>query len=179
MSQFSVMTRSLSRSAGSALKTMGLSSSPSGGPLARKTSRLRSQDGPTIVEHSLLEEKGKNVVPKSESSQTLILEALQSSTLFKDMEHELQVDVMLAMDKLTVAAGHDLIRQGEPGNAFYIIEEGEFNIFIDSNRVTTFRRGGSFGEVALIREQPRAATVTALTNAVCWRLERGSALCHL
>ena len=39
-------------------------------------------------------------------------------------------------------------------------------------QVTTFRRGGSFGEVALIREQPRAATVTAITSAVCWRLER-------
>lgn len=79
---------------------------------------------------------------------------------------------MLAMDKMSVVAGQDLIRQGEPGNAFYIIEEGEFDIVIDSNRVTTFRRGASFGEVALIREQPRAATVTALTNAICWRLER-------
>jgi len=76
------------------------------------------------------------------------------------------------MDKMTVVAGQDLIRQGEPGNAFYVIEQGEFDIVIDSNRVTTFRRGGSFGEIALIREQPRAATVTALTNAVCWRLER-------
>lgn len=114
----------------------------------------------------------KTIVPKSESSQALILEALQNSTLFKDLEHELQVDVMLAMDRMTVVAGQDLIRQGEPGNAFYVIEQGEFDIVIDSNRVTTFRRGGSFGEIALIREQPRAATVTALTNAVCWRLER-------
>ena len=51
-------------------------------------------------------------------------------------------------------------------------EKGEFDIVIDGCRVTTFRRGGSFGEVALIREQPRAATVTAITSAVCWRLER-------
>lgn len=81
---------------------------------------------------------------------------------------------MLAMDKMTVKAGQDLIRQGEPGNAFYVIEKGEFDIIIDGCRVTTFRRGGSFGEVALIREQPRAATVTAITSAVCWRLERSA-----
>jgi len=65
MSQFSVMTRSLSRSAGSALKTMGLSASPSAGQLARKAS---------IVEPSIPEENTKSVVPKSESSQALILE---------------------------------------------------------------------------------------------------------
>ncbi|EGB05409.1 hypothetical protein AURANDRAFT_3251, partial [Aureococcus anophagefferens] len=114
----------------------------------------------------------KTVIPKKESAQAIILEALQNSTLFKDMEHDQRVDVMLAMDKMSVRAGQDLIRQGEPGNAFYVIEKGEFDIVIDGCRVTTFRRGGSFGEVALIREQPRAATVTAITSAVCWRLER-------
>ena len=79
---------------------------------------------------------------------------------------------MLAMEKMTVEVGQDLIRQGEPGNAFYVIEAGEFDIVIDGNRVATFEKGGSFGEIALVRKQPRAATVTAQSNAVCWRLER-------
>ncbi|KAK7248794.1 cAMP-dependent protein kinase regulator [Aureococcus anophagefferens] len=163
---------------------MGLGSAPTTRPeLGRRESRRKSQDGrenraarPHAIADAdataLDEHFVKTVIPKKESAQAIILEALQNSTLFKDMEHDQRVDVMLAMDKMSVRAGQDLIRQGEPGNAFYVIEKGEFDIVIDGCRVTTFRRGGSFGEVALIREQPRAATVTAITSAVCWRLER-------
>ena len=182
MSEFKALSRSFSRNA---LKKMGLggssSASPSGGSgdkgsaLSRRVSRRKSQDGrethknrPHAIQDSdvtsLDENFIKTVIPKKESAQAIILEALQNSTLFKDMEHDQRVDVMLAMDKMTVKAGQDLIRQGEPGNAFYVIEKGEFDIVIDGCRVTTFRRGGSFGEVALIREQPRAATVTAITR---------------
>ena len=181
MSEFKALSRSFSRNA---LKKMGLGSAPNTRPeLGRRESRRKSQDGrenraarPHAIADAdataLDEHFVKTVIPKKESAQAIILEALQNSTLFKDMEHDQRVDVMLAMDKMSVRAGQDLIRQGEPGNAFYVIEKGEFDIVIDGCRVTTFRRGGSFGEVALIREQPRAATVTAITSAVCWRLER-------
>jgi len=118
MSQFTAMTRSFSRGAGSALKTMGLSGSPSSGTLARKGSKLRSQDGcemhgsrpcPILEDSSMSNRKlKKKIVPKSAVSQRLILEvrlskegdathshyptqALQNSTLFKDLEPRLRV----------------------------------------------------------------------------------------
>ncbi|KAH8086715.1 cAMP-dependent protein kinase [Aureococcus anophagefferens] len=160
MSEFKALSRSFSRNA---LKKMGLGSAPATAELGRRESRRKSQDG--------RENRAARPHAIADADATALDEHFNSA-LFKDMEHDQRVDVMLAMDKMSVRAGQDLIRQGEPGNAFYVIEKGEFDIVIDGCRVTTFRRGGSFGEVALIREQPRAATVTAITSAVCWRLER-------
>ena len=148
MSEFKALSRSFSRNA---LKKMGLGggSSTASPTVSRRASRRRSQDGalthrnrpsPIVVaDHALLDENFvKTVIPKKEGAQAIILEALQNSTLFRDMEHDQRVDVMLAMDKITVKAGQDLIRQGEPGNAFYVIEKGEFDIVIDGCRVTTY-----------------------------------------
>ena len=113
MSEFKALSRSFSRNA---LKKMGLggssSASPSGGSgdkgsaLSRRVSRRKSQDGrethknrPHAIQDSdvtsLDENFIKTVIPKKESAQAIILEALQNSTLFKDMEHDQRVDVML------------------------------------------------------------------------------------
>ena len=67
---------------------------------------------------------------------------------------------------LDVAAGTDIIRQGDVGERFYAIEEGEFAVTIDGvRRASPLSAGSGFGELALLRSVPRSATVTALTAA--------------
>jgi CRP-like cAMP-binding protein/Zn-dependent protease len=73
---------------------------------------------------------------------------------------------------LTPAPGDELITQGAPGDAFYAIGAGQVDVTRDGEPVTTLGPGEHFGEVALLTDAPRNATVTAHTATRVFRLDR-------
>ena len=70
-----------------------------------------------------------------------------------------------------VAAGDIVIRVGELGDRFYLVVEGELTIDLGARSVRT-GPGDFFGEIALLRDVPRTATVRAETEASLYALER-------
>lgn len=66
------------------------------------------------------------------------------------------------------------IFQGDEGDNFYVIDQGEVEIFVNGELATTIGEGGSFGELALIYGTPRAATVRAKTDVKLWGIDRDS-----
>jgi len=64
--------------------------------------------------------------------------------------------------------------QGDEGDNFYVIDQGEVEIFVNGELATTIGEGGSFGELALIYGTPRAATVRAKTDVKLWGIDRDS-----
>jgi CRP-like cAMP-binding protein len=71
-----------------------------------------------------------------------------------------------------VAAGATVFRQGDRGDRFYVIRDGEAEIEVDGAHVRTLGAGDHLGEIALVRDVPRTATVRALRDLRLSALER-------
>jgi len=73
---------------------------------------------------------------------------------------------------VSFAPDDQIMREGDVGDAFYAISSGQVDIVKGERLVTTIGRGSYFGEVALLMEVPRTATVTARTPVRAFRLDR-------
>jgi MFS family permease len=71
-----------------------------------------------------------------------------------------------------VNAGDTLIHQGDSGDSFYVIDQGNFEAIIDNKTIRKMSNGDHFGEIALLRDVPRTATVRAISNGTVWTLDR-------
>ena len=71
-----------------------------------------------------------------------------------------------------VAAGETVFHKGDAGDRFYVVESGRAEIVLDGEPNAFAEAGGSFGEIALLRDVPRTATVVASTDLVLRAIER-------
>ena len=76
------------------------------------------------------------------------------------------------MKLFSYEAGTDVFRQGYPGSKFYIVSEGTLAVRINGQRCTVLSKGDSFGELALIDDSCRSATINCATDAYLWVLDR-------
>jgi len=114
------------------------------------------------------------VVPKSEDQKRRILEVLQQSFLFAALERENQGIIADAMVEKAAALGETLLKEGESGDVMFIIEQGAVDCLKGDQVVRRCSPGDFFGELALLYNCPRAATVVAREGCVLWQLDRGT-----
>eukprot|EP00752_Nemacystus_decipiens_P010119 g9019.t1 len=115
-------------------------------------------------------------VPKSEAESARIHELLRENIMFKHLD-SLQTDQVKDTMFLVEHEPDDVvIREGDAGDNFYVIDEGTFNVYIKKEGVETKVKsmgpGESFGELALMYSTPRTATCKAVTKARLWALDR-------
>jgi MFS family permease len=77
---------------------------------------------------------------------------------------------------IRLGVGDEVFRQGEPGDSFYIVGDGRATLAVDGQPVSTLERGDFFGEIAILRETTRTATVSAATELELFALDRASFL---
>ena len=77
-----------------------------------------------------------------------------------------------ALVPVTMSAGTVVIRQGEVGDRFWLVDTGEVDVDQDGSVIARLGPGASFGELALIRDIPRTASVVAVTDVALFTLDR-------
>jgi MFS family permease len=102
------------------------------------------------------------------------LELLRGNAIFAPLPASTLEQLADRMREVRASAGEEIVRQGEPGDLFYVIEEGTVEVAVDGRPAHELGRGESFGEIALLRDVPRTATVTARSDVVLYALDRGT-----
>eukprot|EP01083_Nonionella_stella_P291069 990480_1 len=94
-----------------------------------------------------------------------ILECVSDNLLFLKLDRDQKERVVQRMVLVNVAKGKALIRQGDTNaQTFYVTDRGTFDILVDGVKVGQYKRGGCFGELALLYDSPRAATILATST---------------
>jgi MFS family permease len=102
------------------------------------------------------------------------LALLRSNPIFAPLPEATVEQLAESLDEVHVTAGEEVIRQGEAGDRFYLVKEGSLDVSIDGKPVQELGPGESFGEIALLRDMPRTATVAARSPAVLYALDRNA-----
>jgi len=116
----------------------------------------------------------KKLVPKNFKTMTALSKAISNNILFSHLDEDERSDIFDAMFPVHKQAEEVIIQQGDEGDNFYVIDEGEVDVYVDNSLVTSISEGGSFGELALIHGTPRAATVKAKVESKFWGIDRDS-----
>lgn len=138
------------------------------------------------------------VYPKTEDQLRRIKASTSNNFLFRDLDEEQETGVLNAMRETQVTAGQVVIRQGDVGDYFYVVEAGLLHCYIrtpeppsgrhpwgssnpppDDEEHAQFGKlvlkctpGTSFGDLALMYGHPRAASVVAVEPSTLWCLDR-------
>jgi len=108
-----------------------------------------------------------------------VLRLVRAQDMFAGLPSPELARLLAGIVPVEVTPGAVVIRQGEPGDRYYLVERGELAVTVDGRHVRTVGPGDGFGEVALVRDVPRTATVTATTTALLHAIERDEFLTAL
>lgn len=109
---------------------------------------------------------------KNAETRAMILEAIKFNVLFMNLSAQDLNSIIDEMYLSSIKTGVSCIVQGDYGDNFYIVNSGEFYVFVNETCVAIRSRGMCFGELALMYNAPRAATVTAMEDSEVWVVDR-------
>ena len=154
-------------------------------PVRRGLSKEKKQQM-SIAAASMVEEDLSDwvmeKVPKSAEQLARIKTAVKANFLFQHLNESQTQNVFDVMKRVEVKKNDVVIRQGDQGDWFYVVDEGEYAVTqtLNGKEVEILKystAGGNnpcFGELALMYGKPRAATVKADTPGVLWAMDRKS-----
>ncbi|CAE7333273.1 pkaR [Symbiodinium pilosum] len=107
------------------------------------------------------------------------MDFLKTVPLFKPLESYDLMQLADCLQQQTLEAGETILKQGDTGDTFYLVEEGDLVATKSRDggaqeEVLHYKRGDYFGELALLKNEPRAATVSAKTESKICKIDRKS-----
>jgi MFS family permease len=100
------------------------------------------------------------------------LEILTAVPLFEPLPPTSLEKLARSAARERLAAGTTVVSEGDPGDTFYVIVDGTLSVDADGHRLGDLEAGDFFGEIALLRDVPRTATVTAVTETTLLAVQR-------
>lgn len=110
--------------------------------------------------------------PKSAEAIAFIDAVLEENFVFSSLAAKERRTLIDAMQKEVVPQKTRIIKQGETGDFYYVVEKGIVNFEVNDEHVGSCSSGGSFGELALLYDSPRAASCLAHTECELWRVDQ-------
>ena len=124
---------------------------------------------------ALLSWRGLVEIDKTVAAPTAELALVDAVPMFAPLSIAAKEYMARRLVSVPVSAGDVVIRAGDPGDRFYIVADGEFDVLADgADRKMV--EGDSFGEIALLRDVPRTATIRAVVDGQLYALERADFL---
>ena len=98
------------------------------------------------------------------------VESLRRVPLFADLDDDELAQVALLFKERRFTAGETVVKEGADGAAFFLIESGEASVTVRGSDRASLGPGDHFGEIALVDEGVRSATIAATSDLVCYGL---------
>lgn len=130
-----------------------------------------------VVSAHLVSEDADQAAIRRESSLQERQAALQTVPLFASLSEEERRQLAASLRDTPFSKGDVMTRQGAVAHWLYLLVQGEADIWYEQDggerrHLTTLQAGSVFGEMGLMTGEPRRATVTARTDALCYRLDK-------
>lgn len=165
----------------------------------KRRAQMRKDMAQLVKDEDLAYRVGDHLIPKTPEQRRMLEKITNGNWLFRQLTQVQKEDIFAVMERITVSSGDIVIQQGDPGDKFYIVESGNYQVTVRSEEdaskesiVHTYMQkqdGGptsgnnsartgpadnqhaSFGELALMHNSPRSSSVTALSNGVLWAID--------
>ncbi|XP_067326618.1 cGMP-dependent protein kinase 1-like [Anolis sagrei] len=147
--------------------------SPEEQPPMEETSGRRSWGGAIVPEPLLTDEDWQvPCVPKSPRDASLILEAVKRNQFLRCLGEGQDQPLVESFTPQEFLPGQNVVAEGDDGSAMYIVAEGELRVTQKGRQLRTLLPGDVFGELAVLYNCRRTATVTAVTLVQLWAIDR-------
>ncbi|XP_068190914.1 cGMP-dependent protein kinase 1-like [Antennarius striatus] len=138
----------------------------------QRTKRQAISAEPTALDPAQLTDVTLTSYCKSKESSELILRALMDNDFMKHLEHGQILTIMECMHPTSLAKGCCVIQEGDDGSMVYVLEEGMVEVTKEGKKLCTISPGKVFGELAILYNCTRTASVKALTDIKLWAIDR-------
>ncbi|XP_055518352.1 cGMP-dependent protein kinase 1-like isoform X1 [Leucoraja erinacea] len=138
----------------------------------QRTKRQAISAEPTAIDISDISHVSLSCYSKSSQSKDLIKDAFLDNDFMKNLEMSQIQEIVDCMHPVDYSKDSCVIKEGDVGSMVYVMEEGKVEVTKDDVKLCTIAPGKVFGELAILYNCTRTATVKALTNIKLWAIDR-------
>jgi CRP-like cAMP-binding protein len=142
---------------------------------ARKKEKIQIVSKNKQQKSSNLEKKVLELIHKNNPNKEdydMIYSIISKHFFMQTLSDQAKNEIIITMSLHRVKKNLTLFKQGDTGTYWYIVHEGTFSLYINNEFKKNLIKGDSFGELALMNDAPRSATVKAETDCEVWTLKR-------